>query len=216
MKVIEAIPDGRGVHMLDGKMQDDATWKQCKVMVGLAEMLAEKDPELKQAYGLFAAGGVACAGSAAGPVRAHGAGRRRRCARATSTCSSSPAWRRHSGSVAPAAEPRQLAQPDPQRHAETVESAIARQNGDLGGSHRQLAQRHDDRDELVGRAVRDRPRRRRAIQQPGVPVGPVAPDPLRAGALAHSGRLGGLRPRPPCSSTRNTIVSRPWPSGALA
>ena len=50
-KVIEAIPDGRGVHMIDGKMQDDATWKQCKVMVGLAEMLAEKDPELKQAYG---------------------------------------------------------------------------------------------------------------------------------------------------------------------
>ncbi len=50
-KVIEAIPDGRGVHMLDGKMQDDATWKQCKVMVGLAEMLAEKDPELKRAYG---------------------------------------------------------------------------------------------------------------------------------------------------------------------
>jgi malyl-CoA/(S)-citramalyl-CoA lyase len=51
-KVIDAIPDGRGVHMLDGKMQDDATWKQCKVMVGLAEMLAEKDPELREAYGL--------------------------------------------------------------------------------------------------------------------------------------------------------------------
>jgi malyl-CoA/(S)-citramalyl-CoA lyase len=51
-KVIEAIPDGRGVHMLDGKMQDDATWKQCKVMVGLAELLAEKDPELREAYGL--------------------------------------------------------------------------------------------------------------------------------------------------------------------
>ena len=51
-KVIEAIPDGRGVHMIDGKMQDDATWKQCKVMVTLAEMLAEKDPELKQAYQL--------------------------------------------------------------------------------------------------------------------------------------------------------------------
>jgi len=50
-KVIEAIPDGRGVHMLDGKMQDDATWKQCKVMVGLAELLAEKDPELREAYG---------------------------------------------------------------------------------------------------------------------------------------------------------------------
>ncbi len=50
-KVIEAIPDGRGVHMIDGKMQDDATWKQCKVMVDLAEMLARKDPELAEAYG---------------------------------------------------------------------------------------------------------------------------------------------------------------------
>jgi malyl-CoA/(S)-citramalyl-CoA lyase len=50
-KVIEAIPDGRGVHMIDGKMQDDATWKQCQVMVQLAEMLARKDPELAEAYG---------------------------------------------------------------------------------------------------------------------------------------------------------------------
>ena len=43
-KVIEAIPDGRGVHMIDGKMQDDATWKQCQVMVDLAEMLAAQGP----------------------------------------------------------------------------------------------------------------------------------------------------------------------------
>ncbi|MGB2712358.1 MAG: CoA ester lyase [Conexibacter sp.] len=50
-RVLEAIPDGRGVHMLDGKMQDDATWKQCQVMVGLAELLAQKDPELAEAYG---------------------------------------------------------------------------------------------------------------------------------------------------------------------
>ncbi len=50
-KVIAAIPDGRGVHMIDGKMQDDATWKQCQVMVKLAEMLARKDPELAEAYG---------------------------------------------------------------------------------------------------------------------------------------------------------------------
>ena len=46
----KAIPDGAGVHMIDGKMQDDATWKQCKVMVSLAEMLAKKDPELAKAY----------------------------------------------------------------------------------------------------------------------------------------------------------------------
>src|SRR5215216_4930224 len=51
-KVIDAIPDGRGVHMIDGKMQDDATWKQCKVMVDLAEELAKRDPELAKAYAL--------------------------------------------------------------------------------------------------------------------------------------------------------------------
>jgi malyl-CoA/(S)-citramalyl-CoA lyase len=51
-RVLEAMPDGRGVLMLDGKMQDDATWKQCKVMVTLAELLAKKDPELAKAYGL--------------------------------------------------------------------------------------------------------------------------------------------------------------------
>jgi malyl-CoA/(S)-citramalyl-CoA lyase len=50
-KVLEAIPDGRGVHMIDGKMQDDATWKQCKVMVDLAKMLATKDEALREAYG---------------------------------------------------------------------------------------------------------------------------------------------------------------------
>ena len=50
-KVLEAMPDGRGVMMLDGKMQDDATWKQCKVMVNLARMLAEKDRDLAAAYG---------------------------------------------------------------------------------------------------------------------------------------------------------------------
>jgi malyl-CoA/(S)-citramalyl-CoA lyase len=55
-KVIEAIPDGRGVHMIDGKMQDDATWKQCRVMVDLAEQLAAKDPELAEAYGFAPVG----------------------------------------------------------------------------------------------------------------------------------------------------------------
>lgn len=49
-KVIEAMGDGTGAVMLDGKMQDDATVKQCRVMVGLAEMLAERDEDLKKAY----------------------------------------------------------------------------------------------------------------------------------------------------------------------
>ena len=54
-KVLQAIPDGRGVHMIDGKMQDDATWKQCRVMVDLAELLAARDPELAEAYGMAGA-----------------------------------------------------------------------------------------------------------------------------------------------------------------
>jgi malyl-CoA/(S)-citramalyl-CoA lyase len=52
MRVIEAMGDGTGAVMLDGKMQDDATVKQCKVMVSLAKMLAEKDADLRSAYGL--------------------------------------------------------------------------------------------------------------------------------------------------------------------
>jgi malyl-CoA/(S)-citramalyl-CoA lyase len=69
-KVIEAIPDGRGVHMIDGKMQDDATWKQCQVMVRLAEMLARKDPELARAYGFdhLASGGSSGANGSGAPA----------------------------------------------------------------------------------------------------------------------------------------------------
>ena len=46
------MPNGTGAVMIDGKMQDDATWKQCKVMVNLAKLLAAKDPELAKAYGV--------------------------------------------------------------------------------------------------------------------------------------------------------------------
>jgi malyl-CoA/(S)-citramalyl-CoA lyase len=52
LRVIEAMGDGTGATMIDGKMQDDASFKQCKVMVSLARLLAEKDPALKAAYGL--------------------------------------------------------------------------------------------------------------------------------------------------------------------
>ena len=50
-KVISEMGDGTGAVMIDGKMQDDATVKQCKVMVDLAKMLAEKDADLRTAYG---------------------------------------------------------------------------------------------------------------------------------------------------------------------
>ena len=39
------MPDGTGAVMIDGKMQDDATWKQAKVIVDLARIVAAKDPE---------------------------------------------------------------------------------------------------------------------------------------------------------------------------
>jgi malyl-CoA/(S)-citramalyl-CoA lyase len=42
--------DGTGAVMLDGKMEDDASLKQCLVLVELAEQLAERDPELKRQY----------------------------------------------------------------------------------------------------------------------------------------------------------------------
>ena len=49
-RVIAAMGDGTGAVMLDGKMEDDASVKQCKVMVALAEQLAAIDPDLKAAY----------------------------------------------------------------------------------------------------------------------------------------------------------------------
>jgi malyl-CoA/(S)-citramalyl-CoA lyase len=51
-RVVEAMGDGTGAVMLDGKMEDDASVKQCLVVLALAEQLAERDPELKEAYGL--------------------------------------------------------------------------------------------------------------------------------------------------------------------
>ncbi len=50
-RILEAMPDGTGAVMIDGKMQDDATWKQAKVIVDLARLVAQRDAELAKAYG---------------------------------------------------------------------------------------------------------------------------------------------------------------------
>ena len=50
-RVIEAMGDGTGAIMLDGKMEDDASVKQCHVVVNLARQLAERDPALAERYG---------------------------------------------------------------------------------------------------------------------------------------------------------------------
>jgi len=49
-RIVEAMPDGTGAVMIDGKMQDDATWKQAKVIADLADLVAAKDPDLAAAY----------------------------------------------------------------------------------------------------------------------------------------------------------------------
>ncbi len=51
LRVIEAMGDGSGALMIDGKMEDDASVKQHHVVVALARSLAERDPELAASYG---------------------------------------------------------------------------------------------------------------------------------------------------------------------
>ncbi len=51
-RVVDEMGDGAGAVMIDGKMQDDATYKQCLVVLELATSLAERDPDLAEAYGL--------------------------------------------------------------------------------------------------------------------------------------------------------------------
>ena len=50
LRVIAAMGDGTGAVMLDGKMEDDASVKQCRVMIELADELAARDPDLAELY----------------------------------------------------------------------------------------------------------------------------------------------------------------------
>ena len=51
-QIVAAMPDGAGAVVIDGKMQDDATWKQAKVLLDLAKLVAVKDPEMAKRYAL--------------------------------------------------------------------------------------------------------------------------------------------------------------------
>lgn len=51
-RILAALPGGVGVAMVDGKMQDDATWKQARVITELADKVAAKDPDMAALYGL--------------------------------------------------------------------------------------------------------------------------------------------------------------------
>ncbi len=50
-KIVAAMPDGAGAVMIDGKMQDDATWKQAKVLLDLAKLVAARDSAMAKHYG---------------------------------------------------------------------------------------------------------------------------------------------------------------------
>jgi malyl-CoA/(S)-citramalyl-CoA lyase len=49
-RILAAMPDGSGAVMIDGKMQDDATWKQAQVIVDLARQVAAKDKDFATVY----------------------------------------------------------------------------------------------------------------------------------------------------------------------
>jgi malyl-CoA/(S)-citramalyl-CoA lyase len=62
-RVKAAMGDGTGAVMLDGKMEDDASLKQCLVILALAEQLSASDPALAALYAEAPAG---TAGASAG------------------------------------------------------------------------------------------------------------------------------------------------------
>jgi malyl-CoA/(S)-citramalyl-CoA lyase len=53
-RVIAAMGDGTGAIMLDGRMEDDASVKQCQVILGTARALARRDRDLAASYGFEA------------------------------------------------------------------------------------------------------------------------------------------------------------------
>jgi malyl-CoA/(S)-citramalyl-CoA lyase len=51
-RILAAMPDGAGVAMIEGRMQDDATWKQARVLVDLATTIVAREPDRAADYGL--------------------------------------------------------------------------------------------------------------------------------------------------------------------
>ena len=54
-RVIREMGDGSGCVMIEGKMQDDATYKQCLVMLNAARRIARRDPDYAARCGFDAA-----------------------------------------------------------------------------------------------------------------------------------------------------------------
>jgi citrate lyase beta subunit len=50
--LLAAMPEGFGAAKIEGKMQDDATWKQARVLIDLARLVAAKDLDMRGRYRL--------------------------------------------------------------------------------------------------------------------------------------------------------------------
>src|ERR1700740_1716740 len=90
----------------------------------------------------------------------------------------------------------ELAHPDPGKDSRDRGERHPEDLGDLRAREAQPPQRRDRLDSLLLGAVRDRIRRRGAVEQPELALGAVTPDPLAGAADADFGGLGCLRQRP--------------------
>ena len=95
------------------------------------------------------------------------------------------------------AEPAELAHPDPSQDPRHGRERHIERLSDLRAGHPQSPERRDHLDAPVIHSIGHQVRGRRAIQQTDWPLGPIADQPLARGAVTDSGRLGGLRQRPP-------------------
>ena len=106
-------------------------------------------------------------------------------------------------------EPAELAQPDPPQDRRDGRERHTETDRDLRSGHPQPPQRRDRPDPVLGRAVRDRPRRRAAIDQPILALVAVARDPLSDRPLRDlqigRDRLSGLAVQGPTDNLQSTF-----------
>jgi hypothetical protein len=93
-------------------------------------------------------------------------------------------------------EPAQPAQPEPGQDPRDRRERHPERLRDLCSGEAQPAQLHNHRDSILGRAIRDLPRRRAAITQTLLAFQPVAANPLPRTTHADPGGLGRRGQRP--------------------
>ena len=96
----------------------------------------------------------------------------------------------------------ELAHPDPSEDPRHGRDRPAEHFGDLWAGEPQPPQRRDRLDPSLGRAARDRPGRRRSVQQPELTIRAIPAHPLASAADAD---VGGLGPRPSPSITPRAL-----------